>query len=127
VAALRPSIEAMWGWDETLQRRIFTERFNPSNAQVIVIDGAIVGHLVVESHPREVFLARIALLPAWQGRGIGTHIVKGVVRRAEASGLSTRLHVLHTNERAQALYERLGFCVFGGDEHQRYLRIEPLS
>lgn len=126
-AALRFSVEAIWGWDETLQRRLFTERFDPPRDQVIVIGEAVVGHLVVGTHPHEVFLARIALLPAWQGRGIGTNIVQDVVRGAAESGLAVRLTVLCTNERAQALYERLGFRVIGSDEHRRYLRIDPSS
>lgn len=127
VAALRPSVEAIWGWDEALQRKLFTERFDPSRDEAILIDGAVVGHLVVDVHEDEVFLARIALLPAWQGRGIGTRIVEDVVGRAAAAGLPTRLTVLRTNERARALYERIGFRVVSDDEHRHYMRIDPSS
>ena len=81
----------------------------------------------MEHRPREVFLGRIALRPDWQGQGIGTNLVRDIVRRAEAVGRATSLYVLRTNKRAQALYERLGFRVFGGDEHRRYLRWEPRS
>jgi ribosomal protein S18 acetylase RimI-like enzyme len=127
VAALRPYVEGLWGWDEALQRELLTDRFDPSRDRVIVIDGAVVGHLVVDVHPHEVFLARIALLPDWQGRGIGTRIVGDVVRQAAAAEKPTRLTVLRTNERARALYERLGFRVTGDDEYRHYLRLDPSS
>ncbi len=123
VASLRESVEATWGWDEALQRRIFTERFDPATSQVIDIDGFVAGHLVVETLEDEVFLARIALLPDWQGRGIGSRIVRDVVRCARERDLPTVLNVLRENPRALALYERLGFRVVDSDELRHYLKI----
>jgi ribosomal protein S18 acetylase RimI-like enzyme len=124
VAALREAVEATWGWDDDVQRRIFTERFDAAASRVIVVEDEVAGHLVVEPHEDEVFLARVALLPAWQGHGIGSRVVADVVRRARGAGLPTRLHVLRANGRARALYERLGFREYGGDEHRHYMRIE---
>jgi predicted GNAT family acetyltransferase len=47
--------------------------------------------------------------PAFQGRGLGESLVRAVAGRIQAEGLTPFLHVLETNRRAIALYERLGF------------------
>jgi RimJ/RimL family protein N-acetyltransferase len=51
----------------------------------------------------------------WRGRGVGTSLVKGVLDWAVAHPFLERvdLGVFATNERAQALYRRLGFVETG--------------
>ena len=67
-------------------------------------------------------LAEIELLPAWQGRGIGSSIVRWLMKEAATAGKPLTLRVLHVNERARALYERLGFRPFKEIETHVYLR-----
>ena len=122
IAAFRESVEPTWGWDLEAQRRIFTERFDTTVAQVIEgPDGAIIGEQVVRTRDDAVFLDRVALHPRWQGRGIGSRIVGQVVASAVARRLPVRLHVLRTNPRARSLYERLGFRISGGDADRHFM------
>ncbi len=100
-----------WGWDEAVQRRIFAERFDGQPRQVIQIDGVDVGVLIVHERDDELYLDLIELLPAWQGAGLGAEIVRWLRDRAEASGRPLALHVLRSNPRAQAFYEREGLRV----------------
>lgn len=53
----------------------------------------------------------MALLPEFQGRGIGTKLIQAVMGEAAGLGLPLRLQVLKAN-RARRLYERLGFHVY---------------
>lgn len=52
----------------------------------------------------------ICVLPAWRGHGIGTALIRAVAAEAQRQGYpSIRLEVVESNDRAQALYERMGF------------------
>jgi ribosomal protein S18 acetylase RimI-like enzyme len=76
---------------------------------------------------RSIRLAEIELMPAWRGRGIGSSIVRWLMKEAAAAGKPLTLRVLHVNERARDLYERLGFRPFKEIETHVYLRWDSAS
>ena len=123
--ALGPYLAAAFGWDEAAQRAYFDDGFDASGGQVIQVDGADVGELLVEERPSEVFLVRLALLPEWQGRGIGSAIVQMLVERAHELGSAVSLDVFRSNPRAVQLYESLGFVPTGESETDVSMRVEP--
>lgn len=111
--ALGPYIERTYGaWREAEQRTQFMARTRPEAHQVVELADQSVGCLAVEWLPDRVKLNRVFLLPAVQGRGIGTQLVRPVLERARASHLPVRLRVLKVNP-AQRLWRRLGFTVVG--------------
>lgn len=65
--------------------------------------------------PDRVWLARIAIVPVSQRRGIGTTILRSVLAQAASQGLPVMLQVLKVNP-AWQLYERLGFVITGETE-----------
>lgn len=119
-AAMRPSVEPTFGWDEDCQARYFQLHFDPRARQIIRFEGVDVGLLSVEERDDALFLGSIEILPRYQGRGIGTTLIRQLQRRAEESGLPLRLQVLKTN-RARELYERLGFIVTGETETHHHM------
>jgi len=77
-------------------------------------------------------LLALAVLPAFQRRGLGTklltHVIEVAERVAPASRITAlRLTVAETNTAAQRLYARAGFRVINGsatyDRGQRALRM----
>ena len=110
-AAMRAYVETIWGWHEDWQQEYFRQKFNPSRRQIIQVDGQDAGVLVVERRADELYLELIELLPAFQGRGVGTAILHGLIDRARAEGVPLTLHVLRSNDDARRLYERLGLRV----------------
>ncbi len=75
---------------------------------------AVLGLRFAEHHPAadELYVDGVAVAPAERGEGIGTRLLQEAVTVAREDGLRwLRLHVVDTNPRAQALYERLGFRV----------------
>lgn len=40
-AAMRPYVEAIWGWDEATQRDFHQRGFNPSQTQIITVDDRV--------------------------------------------------------------------------------------
>lgn len=111
VATLRYAVEATWGWDEALQRRLSDERFRAAETEILLEGDTRIGFVKVRREPDALYLASIYLLPPWQSRGLGSAIVRDLQRRAAREGVPLRLQVLRANERARALYRRLGFAI----------------
>ncbi|MFD7919824.1 GNAT family N-acetyltransferase [Streptomyces sp. NPDC059740] len=107
-AAMGTYITAVWGWDEQAQRDFHARAFTPDRWQIITVDGTDAGMLHVEHRATEVYLARIELPPDHQGRGIGRRLIRGLLEQARQQGRDLTLDVLVVNQRAQALYRRLG-------------------
>ena len=76
---------------------------------VIEIDGERAGRLRLVQAPDFRELAGIQLLPAHQGKGLGTHLIEQFLVDARDRGLPARVSVQRDNPRARELYERLGF------------------
>jgi ribosomal protein S18 acetylase RimI-like enzyme len=124
-ATMREQVEQVWGWDDAEQRAFLEARFQPDRWQIIQAHGQDIGVLIVEEGDDEIYLAEIEILPEWQGRGIGAAIVRSLMEQAAVSAKPLTLRVLHVNQRAWALYERLGFCPFKEIETHAYLRWSP--
>ncbi len=122
---MREHVERVWGWNDADQAAFFKNRFAPDRWQIIQADGEDVGVLIVEETSEEIYLAEVQIVPEWQGRGVGSSIVRSLMNDAAAAGKPLTLRVLHVNERARALYERLGFRPFKEIETHTYLRWEP--
>jgi ribosomal protein S18 acetylase RimI-like enzyme len=117
-AAMREYVEPIWGWHEQWQAEYFRAKFDPTNRQIIEVDGRSVGVIVVEDKPEEIYLGLIELLPEYQGRGIGTSLLNRLIERAQATGRALTLHVLKTNHPARRLYERHSLRVVEEENHR---------
>lgn len=112
-AAMGRYIEEIWGWDEDTQREFHERAFDPAHVKIITIDGVDAGFLRVDYQQDEIYLGRIELHPDYQGRGIGTQLVRALLAEAVDRNQDVVLDVLVVNHRAHALYERLGFREVG--------------
>jgi ribosomal protein S18 acetylase RimI-like enzyme len=123
-AAMRPYVDATWGWDDDEQARMFDQNFDPAGQQIVQLDGVDAGMLAVEETDDEICLDVIEIHPRFQRRGLGTEVIRSVLARGAATGKPVTLRVLHTNPRARSLYERLGFQAFREIETHAYLRAD---
>ncbi|MEU8660924.1 GNAT family N-acetyltransferase [Actinoplanes philippinensis] len=108
-AAMRGYIEAIWGWNEADQQTFHDRGFDPAHTRIITADGHDAGALIVDYQPDQIYLSRIEIHPDFQGRGIGSQLIRLLLREGAARGQSVELDVLTVNPRACALYQRLGF------------------
>ncbi len=82
--------------------------------QMAIQDGVLAGYMAYTVQGESAQLARLAVHPAWQGRGIGRQLLTDCLLTAAAQGC--RLAVLNTqarNQAAQHLYRSFGFTATG--------------
>ena len=103
------------------QSEYWGEHFAGTRFSVVEVDGEPAGRFYVAELPGELRCVDVALLPAWRGKGIGTHLLRGLFSEARDRGVPVTIHVELFNP-ARALYERLGFVAC--EEHGMYLFME---
>jgi GNAT superfamily N-acetyltransferase len=101
---MRPYVELTHVWDKSK----FRQSFNPTITSIIQYDRTDIGMLKVEASEDCIDLGDIQISREFQGRGIGTHLVKQVLERANQKRIPVRLRVLKGNP-VKELYVRLGF------------------
>ena len=108
----------------------YKERRPDAEFLVVEWDGEPVGRLyrtmLDGPNGRELRVMDIALLPQWQGRGIGSSLLEDVIAEADRAGVPVTLHVERWN-RAVKLYERLGFVERGRSDVHLLLERKPVS
>jgi len=106
--ALGTYVAQTWGWDEHEQVGFHEREYKPELIRIITLGETDIGTVSVVSDGRRVLTGMLYLLPEFQRRGIGTHIVRSVQAQAQRDNLPVRLAVLKVNP-AQELYRRMEF------------------
>ncbi len=77
---------------------------------VILHQGQIIGYQISTRNPFGAHLARLAVLPSYQGHGIGHHLVADVVEQANQQGLyRLSVNTQIDNTASLTLYKKIGF------------------
>ena len=97
------------------------------DAQFLVLehDGVVQGRFYLEQAAPEHLVVDICLLSAWHGQGFGRALMLAALAEAAERGHGMGLHVLQTNPRARALYERLGFEICDETSTHQRMRWVP--
>jgi tryptophan synthase alpha chain len=111
---LRVYVEQIWGWDEAVQLQYHAANYHPEQTHIIEIAGERVGTVEITEREKEIFICSLYLLPAYQGKSIGSGIIRSCLQQAAAQGKQVTLEVLRSNTGARKLYERLGFTAVPG-------------
>lgn len=106
----RSHVEKIWGkWDDEWQRAEHRKDFAAGLLEIVTMNGIDAGYIYVIRSAQAIKLVDMAIFPEYQGKGIGTHLVKGLLAEARLSNLVVELGAFKTNLSAIKLYERLGF------------------
>ena len=122
--AFKEYVESIWGWKEEEQQEFFRKGFVPDeDKKIIEAQGSDAGYFTVKEEENNYYIKDIVLLPEMQGKGLGTTIIKALIKEAGKKGKGVRLQVFIINKKAKKLYERLGFKVTGENKtHFQMLR-----
>lgn len=123
--AYRDVVERQFGrWNEAAQDRLFAADWEPAAFEIVEWEGTACGYLRVEDRADDIHVREIVLRPDFQGRGIGSALLREAIERARARGVPVRLGTFHQN-RALALYRRLGFRETGRTANHVLLEWRP--
>ena len=121
---LRGMIERLFGWDQSREERNFPGFFKVEEARIIVADGQDVGWIQEQVDDRTINLGSFYVMPAMQGRGIGTKVLDILLARAADQSKAMTLAVVKINP-ARYFYEKRGFRITHEDQHKFYMRSDP--
>jgi ribosomal protein S18 acetylase RimI-like enzyme len=108
---MRDHVIETWGsWNDARVRAESIEVTSSPGACVVLVNGKSAGVMTVRRLEDHLQLEQLYLLPEFQGRGVGTFLMRGLIADSKASGLPARLRVLRVNP-ARHFYEKLGFIV----------------
>ncbi|OQQ13608.1 GNAT family N-acetyltransferase [Streptomyces sp. M41(2017)] len=111
---MRADLERLGRYDGHRVRQRLRDSFSTEHTSVITVGGDVMGCVTVRPAEGAQWLEHFYLAPRHQGRGLGSAVLRTVVRRAEAQGATLRLNVLQGSS-ARRLYERHGFVVDSED------------
>lgn len=115
-------VTATWSKTEEIEHYYALNAFKPSNTRIIQYDGEDVGRITVSYSNTRITLEGIHIVEAFQGKGIGGHLIRQIIRESDEKALLIQLILLKTNP-ARQLYERIGFFVYEEDENRYYMRM----
>ena len=122
--AYREVVERQFGqWDEAQQDAYFDQAWQQHGHDVLVCDDSTCGYTAIEFGPETVAIHELVVDPDYQGRGVGTQVLLATIGQARRLGHDVTLQVLHENQRAASLYERLGFNDDGTTATHRQMRL----
>lgn len=114
VANMGPLFRELNAWDEEAAVERLRASLELAEVWMINVDGQDVGWFEISEERRGLELHQIHLVKTARGRGIGTHIMRCLMAKAQAERRRISLAVL-PNNRARNLYQKLGFAVVGAD------------
>jgi GNAT superfamily N-acetyltransferase len=121
---MRGMIERLFGWDQEREERNFAAFFKVYEVRIITADDRDVGWIQEQVENRMINLGSFYVMPAMQGRGIGTKVLNILLARAADQSKAMTLAVLKINP-ARYFYEKRGFRITHEDRHKFYMRADP--
>jgi ribosomal protein S18 acetylase RimI-like enzyme len=115
--------EAFILWQFERQAEEYKQRFPDARYDVILVDGVPAGRIWVGGDDKQIRLLDIAIIPQFQNRGVGTHLLRQLMAEATQANKVLRHMVFVLNDNAHRFYERLGFVVIedlGGYKHMEW-------
>ncbi|MEW9805359.1 N-acetyltransferase family protein [Mesorhizobium sp. ZMM04-5] len=110
IDSMRPLMQRLARWNEEERRAALRRSFRAADTSVIILDGRDIGWIQVTERDTDYNLAQLQLLDDYCGLGIGTRLIGALLDKASREEKTVSLSVVRNN-RAIALYERLGFRI----------------
>jgi ribosomal protein S18 acetylase RimI-like enzyme len=96
-------------------------------ATVIEEKGRLLGYQISTGNPFGMHLARLAVLPEFQGQGLGKALLQDLLHHAAQSGMQRiTVNTQADNQPSLALYQKLGFRVTG-EQYPTYVMLPAAS
>ncbi|WNI29855.1 GNAT family N-acetyltransferase [Streptomyces sp. ITFR-6] len=107
---MRPDLVRLGRYDEHRVRQRLRDSYLPEYTSVIVVDGRFGGSVTLRPAEGGRCLENFFLAEELQGAGIGSAVLRELLARTDAEGVTVRLNVLQGSA-ARRLHERHGFAL----------------
>jgi ribosomal protein S18 acetylase RimI-like enzyme len=111
-------------WHEPVQRAMIRSAINGNEVSIILSGGQPAGWLQIQDAEDAVYVHHLYIAPDHQRRGVGTRLLKKILRQARDRAKPVHLWVMRNNQQARRLYQRLGFAVVDEDKVKFHLVCE---
>jgi len=126
-AAYHDVIERQFGsFDEKLQDDFFSKSWKPKTFEILLRGDKEAGYCSIEYTPNHIFIHELVLLPQFQGKGIGSHVLQKVIEESKITSIPAKLQVLKRNQ-AQHLYRKMGFKDTGQTDTHFEMEFRPTN
>jgi GNAT superfamily N-acetyltransferase len=119
-------ITSMFGWDEDVQKDFHDKAWQQQKPDVITYDGKLIGTIATIETEDCIDIGQFFILPEYQNKGIGTHLLENILDKADQTGKNVTLKFLKINT-VKSLYLRNGFRIVDTDEILYYMEWKPRS
>jgi N-acetylglutamate synthase-like GNAT family acetyltransferase len=124
VQTMKKDFDNTFGWNEDEQRRRAADEIQ--NAKIIMVEQKDIGVIKIIPKSSELHLHQMQIVPEYQGKGIGTELVRKTIDRAGKLNIPVTLFVLK-GAAAKHIYDRLGFYMTDEYENNYKMCWQPKS
>lgn len=117
---MREYVEELWDKDHDRTRYFSINGFNKNTTEIIYSDNKQIGRITIEEIDERVEIMDIHIVPEFQSKGIGSFLIKKILKNYCKNKSFVQLKVLENNP-AQRLYKRLGFEIYKRDNNRLYM------
>jgi len=103
-------VTLMFGWEEDVQRDFHAKAWQQQKPDIITYGGKPIGTIANIESEDCIEIGQLFILPDYQNKGIGTHLLRSILDKADQQGRNVTLKFL-TNNPVKSLYVRHGFRV----------------
>ncbi|TEW52347.1 GNAT family N-acetyltransferase [Psychromonas algicola] len=93
-AAMKPSLDALGRFDESIVRNRFLKTFNPDETIKLLTNGDLLGFYVLRAAEDHFYLDHFYIKPQYQNKNIGKRVISEIVSSSHNKGLPVRLGAL---------------------------------
>lgn len=119
IAAMRESLERLGRFDPARARERLRQTFVSEYTRMIYANGERVGFCAFRPIEAGYALDHLYVMPAFQGRGIGTEVLRLLCQEADRQGLPINVGALKESA-SNRFYQRHGFAKSGESEWDVY-------
>lgn len=103
--------------------RAIESKVTPDHTDMLMIEVSegTVGNIRVSREEGQAWIYGFAILPEYQGRGIGRKVLRRVIKEQSLAGYSVHLEVETKNDHALGLYESVGFKAVHSQDYYRWM------
>jgi GNAT superfamily N-acetyltransferase len=114
----------MFDWDEDVQRGFHGKAWQQQKPDIITYEGELIGTIAAIESEDCIEIGQFFILPDYQNKGIGTHLLKSILNKADRLSKNVTLKFLKNNP-VKSLYVRNGFRLVDTDEIVHYMERKP--